>query len=852
MNGKHRTRFIFVIGLVALLAGPAATPVNAADVILNEYNAVGGSDLLGGENGDVFWANRKGNGDDWFELVVITDNLDMRGWQIKVVNDKDGLDEASWLMTLSDHNVWSSVESGTIVTVSELLGNNADEYEPSIGNWWLNVRAAAGGAGTYISVECLEPVCDPSVVNWNVSNTSSQVTIMDDLGAVVFGPAGEGVAPISGVGATNVFKLEEDPSASTTPNSGYNNGSSSTFGAPNVFSGGSFVQDFSALRGVDSYSALTTVRINEVLTHSDPGTDWVELYNATEDPIDIGGWFLADGFGNLTDFTIPSPTVVPGGGFVVFDQSELGFGFSSPCGDELVLSQGDGVSPTGPRDFVRLGAADSGVSIGRSPNGFGPFGRLETTTMGFANTEHELGPLIISEIMYHPPTPLSAPTFNPEFIELHNITSSPVNLFTDYGADGVQPWKISGGSDFKFPTGTTIGANGYLLVVNFDPVAASDDLALFRSIYSLASSVAVVGPYGGNLSNLTSAVRLRFPDTPEANPDTCGPTSKPGPFVPYVTLEELRYSDFGAWPSSADGSGPSLERIDGGSANTGAENWAANVTNTATPGSANSTQDGLSSNQQRCLSSMAKSFGRMVKTKGRANSGCLKSGIKGSLAPGAIDDCVLEDVAGKTALMRTKTEASFAKICSGFTAKEEPLTPFFGLASASTLVDAAILEEVLLFGDSFGAPLEDTVIRKSVNAAGALCQQSVAKRMTKCEDTLLKEFSLCIKNGLRDQTITTASAFAACQQVDLRGKVASACDATTGRVRREISNRCTGGVALEVALPGCESTDEATVAECVESSVRCRACQALNSAFRLDGDCDRIDNGSVDASCGGL
>ena len=68
-----------------------------SDIILNEYNAVGNSDFLnsgnasvdsdGGRASDSYFGRIMGNGGDWFELVVITDHLDMRNWKLDIYND---------------------------------------------------------------------------------------------------------------------------------------------------------------------------------------------------------------------------------------------------------------------------------------------------------------------------------------------------------------------------------------------------------------------------------------------------------------------------------------------------------------------------------------------------------------------------------------------------------------------------------------------------------------------------------------------------------------------------------------------------------------------------------------------
>jgi hypothetical protein len=65
----------------------------------------------------------------------------------------------------------------------------------------------------------------------------------------VYGPVGEGIYPMSGIGSDEVFELEATPGTSVTPAStSYKDGTSSTFGARNLWSSGTVLQDFSALR----------------------------------------------------------------------------------------------------------------------------------------------------------------------------------------------------------------------------------------------------------------------------------------------------------------------------------------------------------------------------------------------------------------------------------------------------------------------------------------------------------------------------------------------------------------------------------------------------------------------------
>ena len=198
------------------------------------------ANYLGGGGSDTFWGRIAGNGGDWFELVVTKDHQDLRGWELDIVTAGG----SPQTLTLSSDPIWSDLRAGTIITVSEELPDDVS-YDPVGGDWWINVQAADGASGTYITASDFE-----------VSNSNCQITIRDASAALVFGPAGEGVYPLSGVGTSEVFKLEEDPSPQITPFSSYNDGNSSTFGSPNLWSGGAVEQDFLGAAGLLRRSGL--------------------------------------------------------------------------------------------------------------------------------------------------------------------------------------------------------------------------------------------------------------------------------------------------------------------------------------------------------------------------------------------------------------------------------------------------------------------------------------------------------------------------------------------------------------------------------------------------------------------
>lgn len=215
-----------------------ANATGTSQLILNEYNGVASNKFLKNNATDTYWGRVVGNGGDWFELVVTQDHLDIRNWTLIITDNTGAVAQETDTLVFTNHALWSDLRRGTIITVSEDLADNVS-YNPAGGDWWINVGASNAGTGTYITAD-----------NFPVSNDNWQLTIKDAQGATVFGPAGEGVSPASGIGNDEICKLEEDPSPFVTSHSNYQDGSSSTFGSPNIFNGGTLTQDFTALRDV--------------------------------------------------------------------------------------------------------------------------------------------------------------------------------------------------------------------------------------------------------------------------------------------------------------------------------------------------------------------------------------------------------------------------------------------------------------------------------------------------------------------------------------------------------------------------------------------------------------------------
>ncbi len=202
-------------------------------LVLNEWNAVDADELLDDDGADDAFGRIEGNGGDWIELLVIEDHLDLRGWRLELT-DRRG-DAGTLLFT--DDPLLADLRSGTLLTVAEDLPEDP-AYDPGGGDWRFHLRAGAEGSGRYVSAS-----------PFDVTHREWQLTAFDADGAVRFGPAGEGIAPESGIGSDEVGLLAADPDGLLRrSSSAYTDGNHSTFGAPNRWDGGQ--QDLSALRSV--------------------------------------------------------------------------------------------------------------------------------------------------------------------------------------------------------------------------------------------------------------------------------------------------------------------------------------------------------------------------------------------------------------------------------------------------------------------------------------------------------------------------------------------------------------------------------------------------------------------------
>jgi hypothetical protein len=335
-----------------------------------------------------------------------------------------------------------------------------------------------------------------------------------------------------------------------------------------------------------------SIVINEVLAHShDIASDWIELKNTTTSAINISGWYLSDSDTNVMKYRFASGTTIPANGYlVVYESSNFGATSSDPGrlipfalsenGESVCLTSALDANGyfTGYREKEDFGASDTNVAFGRyykASTGTYNFVPMSINTPGAANAYPQVGPIVFSEIMYHPDWPATGSYSNSEYeyIELLNISSSAVTL---YDSSVSTPWKFTNGITYTFPaspSAVTIAAGSKILVVK--------NIAAFEARYPSVPTGIIYGPYSGKLANEGEQLELSKP----------GDVNDMG-IRQYIRVERVDYSDgshpgdepgdVDLWPTGADGLGKSLMRTSTTQYGNDPNNWTAA---TPTPGS---------------------------------------------------------------------------------------------------------------------------------------------------------------------------------------------------------------------------------------------------------------------------
>ncbi len=281
-------------------------------------------------------------------------------------------------------------------------------------------------------------------------------------------------------------------------------------------------------------SVDSAVVINEVLSHTDVGVDWIELYNAGASAADLSGMALTDDLDLPTRYVLPEGTTIDAGGYLTISAATLGFGFSE-LGSDAALLELSNSNIVRIVDWVSFPAAEREEPFGRHLRSDGKvdFTELLTVTAGTTNAAPRIGPVVISEIMF-------APNLGePEYVEVVNISSLAVALYD--AAIPSNTWAFAGIGDYSFPEGVTLQPNETAILCATNPAA-------FRAAKGLPADALVFGPWNGGLALEGEKLQLLYPGDPELDGT-----------VPMYRMDHVSYRTNTAWALANTG-GVSLER----------------------------------------------------------------------------------------------------------------------------------------------------------------------------------------------------------------------------------------------------------------------------------------------------
>lgn len=197
-------------------------------------------------------------------------------------------------------------------------------------------------------------------------------------------------------------------------------------------------------------AADPTLRINEIVTQE---TDWVELYNPTSGDIDISGWTAVDGGKKSVAIVFPQGTVVPAGGYYVFDTEGPGNtpdkseGFGLGKDDSMTIRDASGAKidsfswKSHPKILGNVNTSWSRIGDGAD--------NWEVSLRATPRATNEKLRVVINELVSKSDDKAK------DWVELANPTASDVSIEGWTAKDDGKKGPIT------FPAGTVVPAGGY-------------------------------------------------------------------------------------------------------------------------------------------------------------------------------------------------------------------------------------------------------------------------------------------------------------------------------------------------------------------------------------------------------
>ena len=433
-----------------------------AEVLINEvlYNP-------DGSDGPSEWIEICNNGED---------DIDISDWEIQVAG-------ISWSESYT-FDFGTMITAGTHLSFGPGIDPSTD-FSPDLPN---------GGAPTD-GIRLVQ--ADGTVLDTVLYGSPNDNVLLDDQGSTA-GPFS------NGAGSGNALARHTDCTDVSNNGTDFVETETLTPGAENIV----------PILAICENTVFSGVVINELIydpSGTDGGHEWIELYNATGDAIDVSGWEIQVGTSSFsTKGAFSSGTVIASGGYLLIGEEEveadlgiapdlvtslgMGNGSSSIDGVRLVdcnsvildtVLYGVSTDDEGVFDPDTVGTWEDdnganptsfaskvggGQSIARSPNGVDTDlseddfqaavnpSPMDENVLPIAEVCENtvFSGVIINEVLYDP----ASTDGGHEWVELYNATGDAID---------VSGWEIQvGTSSFStkgaFSSGTVIASGGYLLI----------------------------------------------------------------------------------------------------------------------------------------------------------------------------------------------------------------------------------------------------------------------------------------------------------------------------------------------------------------------------------------------------
>ncbi|MCL4787997.1 MAG: lamin tail domain-containing protein [Verrucomicrobia bacterium] len=243
------------------------------------------------------------------------------------------------------------------------------------------------------------------------------------------------------------------------------------------------------------------LRINEWMARPATGEDWLEVFNADDQPVALGGLVITDTpVATPGNRAIPVNSFIAAGGYIQFFASDLAQQDADHLDFKLAV-EGETLTIYAANrstllERVVYGAQLQNTSQGRAPDGSDNiiFFTGTSITPGASNFR-EFTNLVISEVLTHTDPPFE------DAIELHNLTAAPLDISHWWLSDsGSQPRK------YRIPTGTIIPAYGFKVFYHVQFGGGATGFALNSAEGD--DVFLSVGDAAGNLTGQQTVVRF--------------------------------------------------------------------------------------------------------------------------------------------------------------------------------------------------------------------------------------------------------------------------------------------------------------------------------------------------------